>query len=942
MSRLWSIALIIAAQCVVPLAVGQDSGASWPNPARLLIIYNSNFADDGDKDGVQDSLEVALYYAGKRGVPSSNLIGLPLSTTGVYSSYSEADTEILRPLRAELSQRNGMIDAILLSYGLPTSYGANGTVTSLDTSITYIAKLVPNQSWAVGNPKSDKNPGFHADLPRFSNADLPFRDRVYMVCRLDGPRGVSGALDLIDQAIYSDRYVTDARGSSYFTGNVYVDSQNSYDDAYLMSQHAVMTGDYSDYASADLNIAAAEHSVLTAPSHLPLKWERSAATIGSAADLVYQDGTSAGVAPRALFYSGWYNYNSYHDVWDWLPGSAVNELSSDSLNLASIRNPRLDLDYPLPTGAFGVRALNAGATCVTGVLTEPYTIGAPMGTTLLHYLLAGYSWAEASLYATPLLPWVNVSIGDPLYSPMRAKPLVPDTTPPALSPGFPQTYQDVLHGRTAIRVQVDDQPEPEVVRVEVDYGLTGAYGQHADSGHGYFRRPVVLLPWLPSGTRFHYRLRLIDPVGNITTTPDFEFVTPTEQPYRGVATQLPGVIQAEEFDEGGAGVAFYASTLGNAGGEYRASDVDIFGGPGGYYAGNVGRGDWMNYTVLVPAEGVFQATASVSGGSGNAFRIEIDGMDVTGALTLPSTSLPPAFQEVGVNGIYLSAGQHVVRVFSNAWSSVAVDWIRFDRDTPPLTVSPSSSSVRTGGSQQLTAALGATGSILNLAAATPTDAGVTWSIAPAVGSISPQGLYQAPAASATPQTITVTAWNRLFNVTATATIIVQPSVQVSVAPGTISTSPGSTVRFTASVSNAADTSVTWSLKSAVGSIDAAGLFKAPASLLQAQTVTVVATSNSDPTVSGTAIVKILPPTTIMVSPRSVVLSSGMSQQFAALLSDASHSGVTWTVTPAVGAIAQTGLYKAPNSIVMAQSITVTATSQADRSKTATAVVNLAP
>ena len=38
---------------------------------------------------------------------------------------------------------------------------------------------------------------------------------------------------------------------------------------------------------------------------------------------------------------------------------------------------------------------------------------------------------------------------------------------------------------------------------------------------------------------------------------------------------LPGTVQAEDFDDGGAGVSYRDTTPGNSGGQYRATDVDI-------------------------------------------------------------------------------------------------------------------------------------------------------------------------------------------------------------------------------------------------------------------------------------------------------------------------------------------------------------------------------
>ena len=48
------------------------------------------------------------------------------------------------------------------------------------------------------------------------------------------------------------------------------------------------------------------------------------------------------------------------------------------------------------------------------------------------------------------------------------------------------------------------------------------------------------------------------------------------------------------------------------------------------------------------------------------------------------------------------------------------------------------------------------------------------------------------------------------------------------------------------------------------------------------------------------------------------------------------------MTPAVGTLSNAGLYTAPSSIAAAQAITITATSQADTTKSATATVSLQP
>lgn len=49
----------------------------------------------------------------------------------------------------------------------------------------------------------------------------------------------------------------------------------------------------------------------------------------------FVDGTPATTAPRAMFYFGWYSYNKYYDIYDWLPGTSFLEQKFRELKLRS-------------------------------------------------------------------------------------------------------------------------------------------------------------------------------------------------------------------------------------------------------------------------------------------------------------------------------------------------------------------------------------------------------------------------------------------------------------------------------------------------------------------------------------------------------------------------------------------------------------------------------
>ena len=87
-------------------------------------------------------------------------------------------------------------------------------------------------------------------------------------------------------------------------------------------------------------------------------------------------------------------------------------------------------------------------------------------------------------------------------------------------------------------------------------------------------------------------------------------------------------------------------------------------------------------------------------------------------------------------------------------------------------------------------------------------------------------------------------------------------IEVDVSPTTSSVQTGGTRTFTAAVSNAADTTVTWQVDGVVGgnatlgTITATGAYTAPASVPSPSIVTVTAVSNQDPARSDSASVAI--------------------------------------------------------------------------------------
>src|SRR5206468_651488 len=104
-----------------------------------------------------------------------------------------------------------------------------------------------------------------------------------------------------------------------------------------------------------------------------------------------------------------------------------------------------------------------------------------------------------------------------------------------------------------------------------------------------------------------------------------------------------------------------------------------------------------------------------------------------------------------------------------------------------------------------------------------------------------------------------------------------------------------------------------------------------------------AAGNSIPASGGTGTISLpgQPSVNVGVSPLSATLTASQSRQFTATVTGNANTSVTWSMTPSVGSLSN-GLYTAPAVISSAQSVTITATSAADSSKSASATVQLVP
>jgi len=139
-----------------------------------------------------------------------------------------------------------------------------------------------------------------------------------------------------------------------------------------------------------------------------------------------------------------------------------------------------------------------------------------------------------------------------------------------------------------------------------------------------------------------------------------------QTPFEGTPRAMPGVIQVEDFDNGGEGLAYHDTTASNSGGKYRNTDVDLetnADGGAGFNLGWTAAGEWLEYTANVATAGTYNIEIRMaSSGGGGTFHLEFDGVNKTGAIPVPSTGGWQTWQTLTIPGVSLNAGQQVLRV----------------------------------------------------------------------------------------------------------------------------------------------------------------------------------------------------------------------------------------------------------------------------------------
>lgn len=153
-----------------------------------------------------------------------------------------------------------------------------------------------------------------------------------------------------------------------------------------------------------------------------------------------------------------------------------------------------------------------------------------------------------------------------------------------------------------------------------------------------------------------------------------------QEPY-GKTHVLPGLIEVEDYDLGGQNKAYYDNDIENQGGKYRTDGVDIVAIDNGYAIGYTEAGEWLEYTIKIEKEDIYNVEARIASGSDNSsFRLFLDDKAITDTIKVANGGDWETYSTLSSVTSRLSAGTHVLKLAITG-SYVNLDWLKFSEGT---------------------------------------------------------------------------------------------------------------------------------------------------------------------------------------------------------------------------------------------------------------------
>jgi uncharacterized protein (TIGR03790 family) len=368
------------------------------NPGdEVVVVYNTR---------VPESKGVAEYYAQRRQVPASQVVGFPLSTNEGISRLEfreslqhplaqwlkkqklwEIGPHIVRattnqPGRVEWRVDKSKIRYAVLCFGVPLRVERDPLLkeegmeslrpelrrdeAAVDSELALLP-LIEEKVPLMGPLRSSV-------YTSTNEAGLHPTNGVLLVARLDGPSSAI-ARALVDKALDAER--------DGLWGRAYLDLRNTTDPGYKMGDEWIRG------AAEICRRLGFETLVDEKPETFPPAFPMS----------------------HAAYYVGWYDGDASgpfaQPAVEFMPGAFAYHIHSYSA--ATLRSASKHWVGPL---------LAKGATITMGCVAEPYLAGTPdLGVFTARLVYHGFTFGEAAYASEPVLSWQTTVVGDPLYRP---------------------------------------------------------------------------------------------------------------------------------------------------------------------------------------------------------------------------------------------------------------------------------------------------------------------------------------------------------------------------------------------------------------------------------------------------------------------------------------------------------------------------------------------
>lgn len=266
----------------------------------------------------------------------------------------------------------GVIGELEFWEEMNAAYQRPETTAAVDSELT----LAPTERHRLA--KWLPNP-FHARFDKFP-AIAAFRQKSLMVGRLDGPTPE------IARRLVDDALTVEAEG---LQGVFYIDARGLKGDdkpgSYAWYDHHLLKLDELVKQRSTLKVVLDNEPGVFPP----------------------------GSCPKAALYCGWYSLGKYVPAFKWVKGAVGYHVASAEATTLKQKG----------SNVWCKRMLEEGVAATLGPVAEPYLHTFPLPDKFFPLLLSGQTpLLEVYFRTLPHLSWMQILIGDPLYTPFKKNP----------------------------------------------------------------------------------------------------------------------------------------------------------------------------------------------------------------------------------------------------------------------------------------------------------------------------------------------------------------------------------------------------------------------------------------------------------------------------------------------------------------------------------------